>query len=192
MDYQNILILNLKHLYQILKEIESDLNFKVYDISDSKILKKKLVEFNNPIVFTNKKINLDCNQFLFQEYPIKITNLIEKLNIHSLKSEYNKKSEILIGKYSININSREILFDNKVLKLTEKEINILLFLSKSNEPVGIKKLQSQVWGYGSKLETHTVETHIYRLRKKIFNTFGDDSFILSNDNGYKIIQKFIN
>ena len=186
MDYQNILILNLKHLYQILKEIESDLNFKVYDISDSKILKKKLVEFNNPIVFTNKKIDLDCNQFLFQEYPIKITNLIEKLNIHSLKSEYNKKSEILIGKYSININSRQILFDNKVLKLTEKEINILLFLSKSNEPVGIKKLQSQVWGYGSKLETHTVETHIYRLRKKIFNTFGDDSFILSNDNGYKI------
>ena len=73
MDYQNILILNLKHLYQILKEIESDLNFKVYDISDSKILKKKLVEFNNPIVFTNKKIDLDCNQFLFQEYPIKIT-----------------------------------------------------------------------------------------------------------------------
>ena len=71
MYYQNILILNLKHLYQILKEIESDLNFKVYDISDSKILKKKLVEFNNPIVFTNKKIDLDCNQFLFQNIQLK-------------------------------------------------------------------------------------------------------------------------
>ena len=57
MDYQNILILNLKYLYQILKEIESDLNFKVYDIPDNKIKKKKLVEFNNPIVFTNKKID---------------------------------------------------------------------------------------------------------------------------------------
>ena len=79
-----------------------------------------------------------------------------------------------------------VLIYRTKLKLTEKEINILLFLSKSNESVGIKRLQSQVWGYGSKLETHTVETHIYRLRKKIFNTFGDDSFILSNDNGYKI------
>ena len=71
MDYQNILILNLKHLYQILKEIESDLNFKVYDISDSKILKKKLVEFNNPIVFTNKKIDLDCINFYFKNIQLK-------------------------------------------------------------------------------------------------------------------------
>jgi len=112
--------------------------------------------------------------------------LIEKLNIYSLKNQYNKKSETLIGKYVININSREIFFENKVLKLTEKEINILLFLSQNKEPVGIKKLQSKVWGYNPKLETHTVETHIYRLRKKIFDTFEDNSFISSNNYGYKI------
>ena len=86
----------------------------------------------------------------------------------------------------INLNSREIIFSNKVLKLTEKEINILIFLSKTKQSIGINKLQLNVWGYQSKLETHTVETHIYRLRKKIYNTFQDNSFILSDNNGYKI------
>tara|TARA_B100000900_G_scaffold161917_1_gene137480 strand:- start:150 stop:713 length:564 start_codon:yes stop_codon:yes gene_type:complete len=183
---QNIIIFKFENLYKIFKELEYDLNFKVFLVSNEIILKEKLVELKNSLVFTKKKIDLDCNQLVFNQYPIKMFNLIEKLNIHCLKSQYNKKSETLIGKYSININSREISFESKFLKLTEKEINILLFLSQTKEHVSIKKLQSKVWGYGSKLETHTVETHIYRLRKKILDTFNDDSFILSNNYGYKI------
>ena len=76
--------------------------------------------------------------------------------------------------------------NNANLKLTEKEIDTIIYLSKSNKPVSIEELQKEVWSYQSDIETHTVETHIYRLRKKILNTFGDKEFITSKKNGYKI------
>jgi len=75
---------------------------------------------------------------------------------------------------------------NTKLKLTEKEINTIKYLSKSNNPVSINELQEKVWSYQSDLETHTVETHVYRLRKKILNKFNDDEFIISKKNGYQI------
>ena len=77
-------------------------------------------------------------------------------------------------------------FDNKSLQLTEKEMKIITFLNNSKGPVTINKLQSEVWGYKSKLETHTVETHVYRLRKKVEKKFNDKFFIISLKNGYKI------
>ena len=70
--------------------------------------------------------------------------------------------------------------------MTEKEINTIIFLSKSNKPVSVDELQKKVWSYQSDIETHTVETHIYRLRKKILNTFNDNEFIISKKNGYQI------
>ena len=73
-----------------------------------------------------------------------------------------------------------------VISLTEMEINLILFLKKSNKPVKIDELQKKVWEYNSDLETHTVETHIYRLRKKIKEKFKDENFILSLKDGYKI------
>ena len=91
-----------------------------------------------------------------------------------------------IGKYKIDLNSRELISINNVLKLTEKETNIIIYLFKSNNAVGIDQLQSKVWQYHSNLETHTVETHIYRLRKKILKTFNDNEFIISKKNGYQI------
>ena len=75
------------------------------------------------------------------------------------------------------------------LKLTEKEINSIIYLLKAKKPVKIRELQSNVWGYQSQLETHTVETHIYRLRKKISKVFKDENFILSKDDGYEINKK---
>ena len=71
-------------------------------------------------------------------------------------------------------------------QLTEKEMKIITFLNNSKGPVTINKLQSEVWGYKSKLETHTVETHVYRLRKKVEKKFNDKFFIISLKNGYKI------
>ena len=79
-----------------------------------------------------------------------------------------------------------MLINNTKLKLTEKEINTITYLSKSNKPVNIDELQEKVWSYQSDIETHTVETHIYRLRKKILNTFNDNNFIISEKNGYQI------
>ena len=78
-----------------------------------------------------------------------------------------------------------LIKDNK-LKLTEKEINTITYLSKSDKPVSIDELQEKVWSYQSNIETHTVETHIYRLRKKILNTFNDKDFIISEKDGYQI------
>ena len=70
--------------------------------------------------------------------------------------------------------------------MTEKEIDTIIYLSKSGKPVSIDELQDKVWRYQSDMETHTVETHIYRLRKKILNTFNDKDFIISEKNGYQI------
>ena len=79
-----------------------------------------------------------------------------------------------------------MMINNSKLKLTEKEINTINYLFKSNKPVSIDELQEKVWSYHSDIETHTVETHIYRLRKKILNTFNDNEFIVSKKNGYQI------
>ena len=118
--------------------------------------------------------------------PIKITKLIERFNIQFLKTNFIEKSEFNVGKYKIDLNSRELISKKDILKLTEKETSIIIYLSKSNDAVAIDQLQSEVWKYHSNLETHTVETHIYRLRKKILKTFNDDSFIISKKNGYQI------
>ena len=86
----------------------------------------------------------------------------------------------------INLNSREISSESEKLKLTEKEINIIIYLSKFKIPISVDELQTNVWGYQSELDTHTVETHIYRLRKKILKVFNDENFIISKKNGYQI------
>ena len=75
---------------------------------------------------------------------------------------------------------------NNSLNLTEREANTIAFLKKSKKPVKVNVLQTQVWGHNSKLDTHTVETHIYRLRKKINNAFNDNNFIKSSKLGYLI------
>ena len=79
-----------------------------------------------------------------------------------------------------------MIFNDIKLKLTEKEINTIMYLLKKNIPVGVDELQENVWSYQSDIETHTVETHIYRLRKKILNTFNDNDLIISKKNGYQI------
>ena len=91
-----------------------------------------------------------------------------------------------IGSYNLNLNSRQISRDSVKLNLTEREGNLIIFLKKSLSPVSVNRLQKEVWEYGSDLETHTVETHIYRLRKKIKEKFNDDNFIISSKEGYII------
>ena len=118
--------------------------------------------------------------------PIKISKLIERFNIEFIKKKFNQQSEVKISNYKINLNSRELISNKIKIKLTEKESGIILYLSKSKKPISIEELQSKVWGYQSELETHTVETHVYRLRKKILNVFKDDSFIISKKDGYQI------
>ena len=126
------------------------------------------------------------NSLVLEELPIKFDKLIQTININFLKSNFAQKSEIIVGKYKLDLNSRKIIFENQYLALTEKEINMIIFI-KSNTNVTIKELQNNVWGYSSDLETHTVETHIYRLRKKMKEKFKDEEFIQNTKKGYRIL-----
>ena len=186
MDKPNLIIFKHNPFYDVMKELEENLNFEIFKASDEKTLDKIKDDLKNYLIITSKKINNMNNQFNLDKTPIKFINLIERFNVQFLKVNFIEKSELNIGKYKIDLNSRELILKKNVLKLTEKETNILIYLSKSNNAVGVDQLQSQVWQYHSDLETHTVETHIYRLRKKILNTFNDNNFILSRKNGYQI------
>ena len=186
MSNQNLIIYRYKELYQIFEELGLDLNFKVFFVDSEVSLNEKIKKLNNYLVISNKKYLNINNQFFTDNTPISIFKLVEKINIEFLKIQFNSQSELKVNNYTINLNSREMLMNNSKLKLTEKEINIITYLSKSIEPVSIDELQENVWSYQTDIETHTVETHIYRLRKKIFKTFNDNKFIISEKNGYQI------
>ena len=186
MSSQNLIIYKFTELYHIFEELSLDLNFNITFVENEKSLNEKVENLKNNLILSNKKYFDISNQFILEDKPINIFKLVEKINIEFLKIQFNSQSEIKINNYTINLNSREMLIKNIKLKLTEKEINIITFLSKSNVPVSIDELQEKVWSYQPDIETHTVETHIYRLRKKIFNIFNDDEFIISEKNGYKI------
>ncbi len=186
MNFQNLIIYRFNTLYHILEELGLDLNFKITFADSENSLKEKVKNLNNHLIISNKKYSDIGNQFVLDNVPINIFKLIEKINVEFLKIQFNSQSEVKINNYIIDLNSREMLINNTRLKLTEKEINIITYLSKSNKPISIDELQEKVWSYQSDIETHTVETHIYRLRKKIFNTFGDNEFIISKKNGYQI------
>ena len=163
-----------------------DLNFKITFADAKDFLKNKVINHNNSLIITNKKYTYIGNHLILENTPINIFKLIEKINIEFLKLQFNNQSEMSINNYIIDVNSREMMINNTKLKLTEKEINTITYLSKSKKPVSINELQAEVWNYQSDIETHTVETHIYRLRKKILNTFSDKDFIISKKNGYQI------
>jgi len=186
MHKQILIIFKFKSLFKIIKELENELNFVVTEVSNEIDLINKVQEPNNSLIITRKAAIDNSNQIILNQLPIKISKLFERINIEFLKLQFNEKSKIDIGKYKIDLNSRYLIFNDEKLKLTEKEANIIIYLYKSNLPVKINQLQKEVWGFKSKLETHTVETHIYRLRKKILQIFKDDDFIVSKKNGYKI------
>ena len=185
MNIQTLVIYDFKALYEILSEIEMYLNFNLIKINKLKELNFNSLE-NYLIISDKKKKDVEV-QIIINELPIEINKLIENINIKFLKKKYSQQSEINLGNYKLNLNSRRMHKNETSLSLTEREANILIFLNNSKKPVNISKLQTEVWGHNSKLETHTVETHIYRLRKKINKIFNDKYFIKSSKSGY-IIQ----
>ena len=195
---QSIHIIELEPIYNILNEIEKNFNFEIVNYPKKNIFLDKInsnqINLNNAIILLKKenynffeKINIDKkNIYILGETPVVIDKLIEKINVKFIKSKYEDQSKIYIKDYIINLNSRVISQSEKRLKLTEKEVNIILFLNNKKKPQKINILENKVWGHSSALETHTVETHIYRLRKKIKNEFDDDNFIISKKDGYAL------
>ena len=186
MSNQNLIIYKLILLYDILEELSLNLNYNIRLIEDENSLNQEIKNYNNYLVVSKKKYPNISNQFVLENKPIKIFKLIEKINVEFLKIKFNNQSQVKVKKYTIDLNSREMLIYDIKLKLTEKEINTITYLSNSNGPVSIEELQKMVWSYQLNIETHTVETHIYRLRKKILNTFDDNEFIISKKHGYQI------
>jgi hypothetical protein len=186
MTDQNLIIYKYTSLYHILEELGLDLNFKITFAENENSLNDKVKKYKNYLIISNKEYSNIVDQFILKNTPINIFKLIEKINIEFLRLQFNSQSQVRVNNYTINLNSREMLINDTRLKLTEKEINTISYLSQSNKPVSIDELQKKVWSYQSDIETHTVETHIYRLRKKIYNTFNDKEFIISQKNGYQI------
>ena len=184
MNNHNLVIYEFDELYKILIEIKKHINFNFEKVDQQHL--SELNSKSNCLIFTKKEIPGLNNQIVFNDFPIPIFKLLEKINIEFIKKKFHEQSDITIGNYNFNLNSRVMSFGENKLKLTEKEINSILYLFKIEKEVKIQELQTEVWGYQSQLETHTVETHIYRLRKKISKTFNDQDFIISKKNGYKI------
>ena len=191
-------IIEYNVLYEILHEIKDVLKFEIINYKNvEKFIEVTqetrldqlnfiiITESTNQKLIKNKKI--DKRKILcFNELPTRIELLVEKINIQLIKQKYNFQSNLNIKNYFLNLNTRIISIKEKRLKLTEKEIDIILYLNENKKPHKINILQKKVWGHLTDLETHTVETHVYRLRKKIKDTFEDDNFILSHDDGYFI------
>ena len=191
---QNIFIINFNSLYEILDEIKDDLffNIKNYENEDN-FFKNQNSDLKNSLIISKSNKNLLSNKDLSEKnffdlslLPISLTKLIELINIHLIKLKFNNQSKVNIKDYELNLNSKFISKGDLKLKLTEKEIGIILYINDEKNDHQVEDLQKNIWGYSDNVETHTVETHIYRLRRKIANKFNDENFILSGQNGYFI------
>jgi len=189
MNLKKLIIYDFKELFKILYEIKKELNYDVIEITSEDTINIFLDNKDDHLVVVKTLVKNINNQILISSLPIKLSKLIERLNIEFLKKNFHNQSELKIKKYNLDLNSRELIYKDKKIKLTEKESNIILYISNSTKPVSIEDLQLNVWGYHSDLETHTVETHVYRLRKKISTTFDDNYFINRKKNGYQINKK---
>ena len=193
---EEVLRENLKHVNFEIKSFNK-FNEIIQDskVKNSSILVTSLKDYD---LFINSKLNIPVLFLNFgskKSYttsaeiincPFQLNNFVERINVIFLKNKFLNNSNLNILNYEINLNSKEILRDGQKLKLTEREINFILFLKNSNSPQNIKSILKSVWNYSPNLETHTVETHVHRLRKKFFSHFKDDNFIKINKKGYFI------
>jgi hypothetical protein len=191
---QNVFIINFNSLYEILDEIKENLSFKIIKFKNEEDFKKNLdLDRLDYLVISKANHKLLINNIITENFfldlndlPLSFRKLLELINIKLIKLKFNQQSKIIIKGYELNLNSKFFFKGNLRLKLTEKEIEIILYLNDKKIKHNVSDLQKNIWGYSTDMETHTVETHIYRLRKKISDLFKDEKFILSHKNGYFI------
>ena len=189
-----------------LEELKDHLNFKL-TTTDRNIESKSFDNYNilfchqdffrsNPQIEVLKKSNkikiLACNldkeiHEIFEDrifLPAKLEDINKVIENSIVKKNFSKNSSIKIKNYILDKNEKKLLREKSYVLLTEKEIQLLeLFLS-YKKPIGKNKILNEVWKYSEDADTHTVETHIYRLRKKIKSKFLDEDFILNDESGY--------
>ena len=191
---QNIFIINFNSLYEILDEIKENLSFKIIKFENEEDFKNNtdsdridylVISKNDHKLLLNNNIT-DKNHLNLNDLPLSLKKLLELISIKLIKLKFKQQSKIIIKDYELNLNSKFFSKGDLNLRLTEKEIEIILYLNNTEIKHDVADLQKNIWGYSAGMETHTVETHIYRLRKKISDLFKDKNFILSQKNGYFI------
>ena len=193
---QKLYIINLSNFYDIIIELKEYIDYEIKKFDDKKIFldkyKSKSISTENSILIVHEKEynfflkNINEDQIIKFKPPVNFFLFIENLNVKFIQKKYQDQSNVNIKNFSLDINSRELKKDKLSLKLTERETDMILYLNDSKKPVNVATLEKEIWQHSSDLETHTVETHIYRLRKKIKAEFGNDDLIKSNKNGYTI------
>ena len=180
-------ILFFENLSDCLKNIKDNIikNVIVTHLSNFESIEQSGFTIDNPIFYlTSKKNNINVKtkfqRYELIYYPFNLENFIEKINLSYIKSKFVINSKVEFLNYTINLNTREIITEKNKLKLTEREINFLLFLKNSKKPQTIRNILESVWRYSKGIETHTVETHVHRLRKKFLVSFNDSNFIKNN------------
>ena len=193
---QKLYIINLSNFYDIISELKEHIRYEILKFDSKEIFfdkyKSESISTEQPILVVNEKEynffvkNINEDQIIKFIPPVNIFTFIENLNVRYIQKKYQDQSNVNIKDFFLDINSRELKRGKSSLKLTERETDMILFLNNSKEPVNVETLEKEIWQHSSELETHTVETHIYRLRKKIKAEFGNDDLIKSNKNGYTI------
>jgi hypothetical protein len=174
-----------------LKSNDKDLLVRIIFVEKLKLREiNKFFSENIPTIFfvnnkdflkKNKLILLDFHVLLF--IPVEVLSFKEILNILITKYNFFKKSKIIMSNYEIDSNQRIITKNKTKVKLTEKELELILMLNKNN---GVEKsfLLKNIWNHNSDLESHAFETHLHRLRKKINKFFKDNKFIIEKNSLY--------
>ena len=193
---QKLYIINLSNFYDIISELKEHISYEISEFDNKEIFfdkyKSESISIENSILVVNEKEynffvrNMNEDQIIKFKPPVNIFTFIENLNVRFIQRKYQDQSNVNVKDFFLDINSRELKKGKLSLKLTERETDMILFLNNSNKPVNVETLEKEIWQHSSELETHTVETHIYRLRKKIKAEFGNDDLIKSNKNGYTI------
>ena len=207
MNNFNISIFNNKTFFEIIKEIKLFSNYKINHYEDLNLCVKDAEKGNHLVVFFGKSSE-EINKYNFPsilaiksmnktdkfssilneeiKVPFAIFDFKEKIISAIAKNEFKKNSLINLKGYIIDKNERKIKKNNLELQLSEKEIDFLISFSESKNPIKRDLVLEKVWNYSQETETHTVETHIHRLRKKILEKFNDNDFIKNNKKGYFI------
>jgi len=181
-----IILYECLDIYKILDELSESLKFTIELAANEKELESLIQNSEAYLIVSKRKQKNFDNQIILDDLPKKINKIIEIINLRILKENFSIKSNVQVGKYLLNLNSREIFLKNEKIKLTEQEVKILFYLKEAKTEMKVEKLQLDIWGYNPDMDTHTVETHIHRLRKKMKDQFNDKNFIISSKNGYLI------
>ena len=193
---QKLYIINLSNFYDIISELKEHIHYELLKFDNKEIFfdkyKSESISEENSILVVHEKEydffvkNINEDQIIKFKPPVNILTFFESLNVRFIQKKYQDQSNVYVIDFFLYINSRELKKGKLILKLTERETDMILFLNNSNKPVNVETLEKEIWQHSSELETHTVETHIYRLRKKIKSEFGNNDLIKSNKNGYTI------